>query len=145
MNENNIYIINGLREAIGQAKLRGAWDRGVAAYEIELLDEIEEYNNYCTRENKAFNIPKTKNEFEKICLNGAKSWYQYSHGGCSLVSNYEIVKRLCCPSTLKRKKNGELRPNNHEEWLDVQTRALKVACRRLFRDYLNCTLGGRKS
>ena len=52
---------------------------------------------------------------------------EYSWGGCSLIYDYDIAKRLCTPSEYKRKKGGELNPNSHEQWLDTQARALYQA------------------
>ena len=57
-------------------------------------------------------------------LNGANDWIQYSWGGSALIYDGNIAERLCTPSELKRTHNGERRPNSHEEWLDVQARAL---------------------
>jgi len=66
-----------------------------------------------------------------LMLNGAQNWYQYSWGGCSLIYDRDIAERLCTPSELKRTKNGERRPNQNEEWLDVQARALRQAARKI--------------
>ena len=66
---------------------------------------------------------------EKDLLDGAKDWYEYSWGGCSLLYNSDICKRLCSPSEQRKTKNGERKPNANEEWLDVQARALYQAAR----------------
>ena len=66
-------------------------------------------------------------------LNGAADWSQYSWGGCSLIYDGDIAERLCCPSELKKTRNGERRPNSREEWLDVQARALFQAANRVCR------------
>lgn len=65
--------------------------------------------------------------------NGASDWDQYSWGGSSLIYNSDIAERLCCPSELKKTRNGERRPNSREEWLDTQARALRQAAGRLTR------------
>lgn len=49
----------------------------------------------------------------------------------ALIYNGDIAKLLCSPSELKRTRNGERRPNNREEWLDTQARALAQAAKRL--------------
>lgn len=59
----------------------------------------------------------------------------YNWGGSSLIYDADIAGRLCCPSELKKTRNGERRPNSREEWLDVQARALYQACNRLCRLY----------
>lgn len=105
-------------------KEKSAWKRGVKKYAFELLENLEEQieNGYLT--NEIFESPKLLN---KAMLNGAENWNQYSWGGCSLIYDGDIAERLCTPSELKRTKNGERRPNNSEEWLDVQARALRQA------------------
>lgn len=69
----------------------------------------------------------------KALLNGADDWHAYSWGGCSLIYNGDIASRLCCPSELKRTRNGERRPNSREEWLDTQARALFQAANRVYK------------
>nr|DAP26633.1 MAG TPA: hypothetical protein [Bacteriophage sp.] len=68
-------------------------------------------------------------------LNGAQDWEQYSWGGSALIYDYDIAERLCCPSELKKTRNGERRPNSREEWLDVQARALYQAASRVVNAY----------
>lgn len=92
-------------------KARSAWDRGVMEYAKELIS----------------NIPDGFAPTEKMLLNGAENWNQYSYGGCTLICNHDICERLCPPSEIKRKKHGDLDPNIYETWIDVQARALKQA------------------
>ena len=103
-----------------------AWERGVRATALDLIDKIEEnalysFDNY--------------NEFPKIdeafALNGASDWQQYSWGGSALIYNVDIAERFCTPSELKRVtgKGGLRMPNSREDWLDVQARALRQAWR----------------
>lgn len=94
---------------------RSAWGRGVTAYAIEMLEELEGEELF----------PRT---VEKTLLNGAPSWHDYSWGGCALIYDADIAERLCSPSELKRTRNGERRPNAQEEWLDTQVRACFQAC-----------------
>lgn len=102
---------------------RSAWGRGVAEYTEELFESLEE--------NAAYYEVNSSKDLEKAALNGATNWSEYSWGGCSLIYDYDIAKRLCNPSELKRTKDGERRPNSREEWLDTQARALKQAMRRI--------------
>lgn len=117
-----------VREAIENARTRSAWDRGVQAYALELLDNYDECVRYATNAGKA--VPELS---EATLLNGAADWSQYSWGGCSLIYNTDIAERLCSPSELKRCQGGNRNPNSREEWLDVQTRALRDAYRRIRR------------
>lgn len=101
---------------------RSAWSKGVKVYALELLEELPHNVEYGTIES-----------LEADMLNGARDWKQYSWGGCSLIYDEDIAKRLCTPSELKKTRNGERRPNGQEEWLDVQARALWQAARQISR------------
>lgn len=101
---------------------RSAWSKGVKDYALELLEELPHNVEYGTIES-----------LEADMLNGARDWKQFSWGGCSLIYDEEIAKRLCTPSELKKTRNGERRPNGQEEWLDVQARALWQAARQISR------------
>jgi hypothetical protein len=94
---------------------RSAWTRGVKAYALEMLEELAEQ------------LEPTYSP-EKL-LNGAESWQQYSCGGNALIYNADIAERLCSPSELKKCKGGDNPPNKNENWIDVQTRALRQAAR----------------
>lgn len=116
--------IEQIRNILETTKTRSAWDRGVNAYALELLEKYE--NNYgadaCA-------------PCEVDLLNGADDWSQYSWGGSALIYDCDIAERLCTPSELKKTRNGERRPNSREEWLDTQARALFQACNRVTRIY----------
>lgn len=114
--------INAITTAIEARKTRSAWDKGVTLYALELLDNLRDLPAADSRQ-----------EIQKTLLNGARDWDEYSWGGCSLICNSDIAERLCTPSELKRRKNGDLRPNPNEAWLDVQTRALYQAFRLICR------------
>lgn len=107
---------NEIQNAIEATNPRSAWGRAVKTYAIELLDELD-------------------GEYRAVALlNGAENWRAYSFGGCSLIYDTEIAKRVCSPSELKRKRGGELAPNAMESWLDCQARALSQAARLIFRN-----------
>lgn len=95
-------------------KRRSKWSQGVEEYKNDLLEFLQDANLEITEVN---------------LLNGAKDWTAYSWGGCSLIHDGDIAKRLATPSELKRTANGEKKPNAREEWLDVQARALYQASR----------------
>ena len=117
-------------------KDRSAWDRGVNAYALELVQELEELTVYEGRN------PKPGKECREWMLNGARDWKQYSWGGASLIYDEDIAERLCTPSELKKTRHGERRPNSQEEWLDTQARALYQACNRVSRIYSRLCEGG---
>lgn len=109
---------------------RSAWGRGVTAYALELLAELEEHTEGGWLSLEDLYTAKGRHS---AMLNGASDWAQYSWGGCSLIYNSDIAERLCTPSELKKTRGGEWRPNNREEWLDTQARALYQASRRVSR------------
>lgn len=115
-----------IRKAIKERKARSAWNRGVKEYMQEFLDHMKDYRKL-----------DENDEVRKVTitelLNGARDWEQYSYGGCSLVYNGDICERLCPPSVIRRKNEGELPPNSMETWLDVQSCALAVAAIRFVR------------
>ena len=112
-----------IRQEIENKKPRSAWDKGVKEYALELLEDMENERKLAKETDMAV-YPAT---LEAELLNGAMNWKQYSWGGCSLVYDMQIAKRLCSPSELKKTRNGERQPNANEQWLDVQTRALHQA------------------
>ena len=114
---------------LNNRKDRSAWDRGVTAYALDLVEGLEEASAYNGRD------PETVQECREWMLNGARDWNQYSWGGSALVYDEDIAERLCTPSELKKTRNGERRPNSREDWLDVQARALYQACNRVARIY----------
>jgi hypothetical protein len=124
---------NEIRKELESKKCRSAWDKGVNEYALELCEELENAMNYEELEE----VPTSSKLLEKMLLNGADSWEQYSWGGCSLIYNGDIAERLCSPSEFKKCREGERRPNAREEWLDTQARALYQACNRIKRIVAN--------
>jgi hypothetical protein len=116
--------ISEIKEAINQKKTRSAWGRGVKEYALELVETLEEgiIGGYFDEEDM-----QSPNLLKRQLLNGASDWKEYSWGGSSLIYDWDIAKRLCTPSELKKTRNGERRPNANEEWLDTQARALNQA------------------
>lgn len=110
--KKEVYFIN--YERLENHKTRSKWDKGVKDYAFELLENIED------------NLDgfESIDELREALLGGASSWHDYSWGGCSFIYNKDICEKLATPSEQKRKRNGELKPNSSEEWLDVQARAL---------------------
>ena len=118
--------VEKIRETIESKPARSAWNRGVKSYAVDLLDELAENIQGGYIDPEDLYSPAL---LKKALLNGAADWAQYSWGGCSLVYDGDIAKRLCTPSELKRKRGGDLQPNSRETWLDVQARALYQAAR----------------
>jgi len=111
-----------LREAVAATRTRSAWDRGVKVYAFELVDSIEEGMRY-----EGWTELPCERAVTRMMLNGALDWQEFSEGGCTLVSDEEIARRLCSPSELRRNECGGRYPNARETWLMVQARALHHA------------------
>ena len=119
---------------------RSAWDKGVTAYALELAEILAEQIA------GGWQDPRELSSWDRVraaLLNGAQTWYQYSEGGCSLIYDEDIARRLCCPSEFKRTRGGELNPNRDETWIDVQARALSQAGRRAIWAYLDTLAAGQ--
>ena len=116
-----------LLKRVENVKVRSAWNNGVKTYAVELLDDAAS-----NRECEEF---ASLQELKEAILNGASDWKQYSEGGCSLIYNYDIAERLCSPSELKKTKNGTNNPNNRENWIQCQARALFQAWELIKRTY----------
>lgn len=100
---------------------RSAWTRGVVAYVHELCENLSDLID-----GDDIHSPRL---VRRALLDGAADWTEYSYGGCSLIYNADIARRLCSPSELKKADNGRKAPNARETWLDVQARALYQAAR----------------
>ena len=118
--------IRKIRETIENKPTRSAWENGVKAYALELVDGLQDDMEHGWQGMDVLSSPEL---LKKALLNGAADWNQYSLGGCSLCYDCQIAERLCTPSELKRKRGGDLQPNSRETWLDVQARALYQAAR----------------
>ena len=93
---------------------RSAWRRGVRAYALEMIESAE-------------GELATVADLKKELLNGARTWKEYSEGGCALIYDGDIAERLCAPSEYRKTREGQRAPNAQESWLDVQARALGQA------------------
>lgn len=113
-------LVSDVVAALEARRDRSAWDRGVTAYALEMLEGLEV-------------TELTARTVERTLLDGAPTWHDYSWGGCALIYDADIAERLCCPSELRRTRGGERRPNAAEEWLDTQARACFQACMRIKR------------
>ena len=132
-NENEVItaekLTNLLLARLNERKDRGAWAKGVTTYAFEMVEGIQwDIVHYHNVDLADLLVPHL---LDRVLLNGAESWSQYSWGGCSPCYDSDICKRLCSPSEIKKRRGGDWRPNRYEEWLDVQARALYQAARRI--------------
>ena len=102
---------------------RSAWDKGVYDYAFDILEPLgDELDNV-----KADTL-----------MNGANTWTDYSYGGCALICDDDIAKRMCAPSEYKKYLNAGLNSklSDSDYWLgNVQTRALFQAMAKIRRAY----------
>lgn len=137
---NTIDCIKAARAELEARKDRSAWSKGVTVYALELLDDLAEAARGGYIPTDAAELLKPR-AMRAVMLNGADDWHAYSWGGSGLIYNGDIAARLCCPSELRKTRNGERRPNGREEWLDTQARALFQAANRAFKAYKDAAEG----
>jgi hypothetical protein len=103
-----------LAALVAATPARSAWRRGVKAYALEMIESAE---------SELASVADPKKEL----LSGARTWKEYSEGGCALIYDGDIAERLCSPSEYRKTREGQRAPNAQESWLDVQARALGQA------------------
>lgn len=64
--------------------------RGICEYAVDIINEMIEKIDW---EYQGL-VTTDWDGLERLALIGAKNWEQYSWGGCSLVTNYDIAMRL---------------------------------------------------
>lgn len=116
-------LIRDIRNELDNHFARSAWDRGVRDFAVDML------NSYLERRNLSIWDEQTRigRITEEDLLDGAKNWNQYSHDGNYLIYNQDICRALCNQRDQKRTQDGKLPPNDQEDWLDFQARALRQA------------------
>ena len=115
--EENYKIGN---ECIDLGTPRSQWKKAVKIYEEELYDSLSEKSDKALI--KAFSFAhydEIKSHINKLLLNGADSWEDFSKSGCSLCYNTDIEDRILPPS--QRGKYGS------ERLLAMQAEALREA------------------
>ncbi len=102
---NKKEIIRRAKNMVGK---KSAWARGLRKYIDELMEDM-------SRESREILITRARRgEFckaEEILLGGAADWTSYSYGGCSLIYDGDVCKRLATKSEQRRTRNGQLPPN----------------------------------
>lgn len=109
--------------AMKKSFAKSAWDKGVYDYAFDILDPLDD---------------ELEDVSAERLMNGANSWLQYSRGGCALVWQGDIAKRMCTPSEYKKYLNAgeKSKLSDSGYWLDnVQCRALFQAMAKIRRAY----------
>ena len=102
---------------------RSAWDKGVYDYAFDILEPLGD---------------ELENVKADTLMNGVNTWTDYSYGGCALICDDDIAKRMCTPSEYKKYLNAGLNSklSDSDYWLgNVQTRALFQAMAKIRRAY----------
>lgn len=125
---------NQLIKAVKGYKPRNAYERGVKKYAIEILERRD------PKPREQIDVGSDLWRLEDKLLDNAGSWGNYSWGGCSLIEDHKIAKRLLTPYEYKVFCTPDGRwayrdPNPKEQWLDVQTRALYQAAQLILKIY----------
>lgn len=126
-------LIRDIRDEIDATPGGSAWMFGVHCYVVDILSGYIDGRGL-TIWDEAERIGKIT---EEDLLNGAKDWRQYSRTGNSLIYNRDICYRLCGRKDLERTREGEFLPNDHEDWLDLQAKALQQAAQIVIKT-INC-------
>lgn len=109
-------VVKNVKDEVRRMSFGSAWKRGVQGYALGMLEDLDP------------DLDLRPGRTERALLNGAHDWGEYSWAGCALVYDEDIAKAVCTPGELTRTRGGRLRPNEAEEWLDVQARACFQAC-----------------
>ena len=118
------WIISEL-EIMKKRFARSAWDKGVYDYAFDILKPLGD---------------ELENVKADTLMNGVNTWTAYSYGGCELICDDDIAKRMCTPSEYKKYLNAS--PNSKlsdsDYWLgNVQTRALFQAMSKIRSAYIS--------
>ena len=122
--------IKKLAEMIANTPARSAWGKGVRACAEDLLCTVADILS-----DEELRAIKKYGDLEKLMLNGSKDWKQYTRGGNALIYDFDIAKRFCTPSELKRTNYGQLPPNRSEDWMGVYARGMYQAAMLIERYY----------
>ena len=102
---------------------RSAWDKGVYDYAFDILEPLGD---------------ELENVSADTLMNGSNTLTAYSYGGCALICDDDIAKRMCTPSEYKKYLNAgpNSKLSDSDYWLgNVQTRALFQAMAKIRRAY----------
>jgi hypothetical protein len=108
-------MIKNLKEK--EKKARSKWGKAVLQDAQWLLENVLE--NMKDGEEVEIN--------ETLLLNGAKSWKDFSYGGCAYVANIDIARHYATPSQFKQLEKKDWEISENETLYDVQARALRQA------------------
>ena len=117
------YVLIDVKRLVAEAEKlskseRSYWSKGVASL-------IRDYGDSVLGEHDGEII--SARDFYKLWNCGNDSLRDAVYNGCFDIWNYDIAKRLCTPSGLKKSNEGMRTPNKRETWLDVELMAVQQA------------------
>ena len=91
---------------------RSKWDKAIHEDAIDLLTDMPD------------EMPSTSEQLHNLLLNGAKTWEQYSEGGCALIYDDDIAAHYMTKSEFAKAKKRDF---EGYDLLGMQARALRKA------------------
>lgn len=122
-------LIKDIRNELENCSARSAWDRGVRDFAVDMFEKYLERRNLSIWDGSV-RIGKIT---EEDLLDGAKNWSRYSRDGNYLVYDQDICRALCSQRDQKRTQDGKFPPNDKEDWIDFQARALQQAAQKVMK------------
>lgn len=116
-------LIINVRDELEPGLMESDWDYGVHHYAADMLIGYADRKGLCLWDE----VARLGHVTEEDLLEGAKDWNQYSHDGNTLIYSRDICMRLNGRPEQERTQDGKMPPNDHEDWFDVQARALQEA------------------
>lgn len=98
-------FVDGARAELEARKDRSQYEKGVTLYALDILDTIEEAEQWRKVHGPAPYIFVTRTAFKEAALNNARNWLHYSECGQPLWANWDIITRLYPPCKQDRVYN----------------------------------------
>lgn len=123
---------------------RSAWDKGVRDYAIwYILGTIALDGDDTERQHWDIH------SLRELILNGAKdyqrpndeyrAWVRYSEGGCALIWNIDIAKKLLTPAKFEKEKKAIDNDTSDKNWCHIQAGALYQAAQLIYETFNQMT------
>lgn len=93
LNRDEIRMLESLLET-RMTRTTDEKEKAVTEYAMELLENMENMVEYEASNGDKLDGDNRMYFDENIVLDGAENWYKYSEGGCSLIYNRDIIRRI---------------------------------------------------
>lgn len=112
-----------LRDELYATPAETVWRSGVRSYAVELFTDVAEARGLNIFDDVTVEITETE------LLNGADNWLHFSKGGCALVFNEDICRRLYGNKTHEKFFKSKNTSQNQPDWIELQAKALESAAK----------------